>query len=157
MRSVAVRAGVSPTAAGRALARLEDQQLVRRERTWVAAGRAQEVELLHANIASPDWPALAPRLATVEPPVVNGGKKLGGRVPPRLRHLFWNTDPAQLDVERGGDYIARRLIQAGDLEGLAWGAEHLRAEHWYRAAATRGLTDRMRSLARNLAESHAQQ
>lgn len=153
VRSVAVRAGVSPTAAGRALARLEDRQLVRRERTWVAAGRAREADLLYANLRSPDWPAVASRLANVEPPIVKGARRLDRRVPPRLRHLFWNTDPAQLDVKREGDYIARRLIQAGDLEALAWGAEHLSAADWHSAAATRGLTDRLRSLARNLAES----
>src|SRR6266536_6305467 len=43
-RAVARRAGVSPTAAAGALRSLAERRLVRREREWVAAGRAREVE-----------------------------------------------------------------------------------------------------------------
>ena len=51
-------------------------------------------------------------------------------MPLELRHLFWNTAPRQLDVDTSGGYIARRLIQTGDLDGLAWGAEQLTADDW---------------------------
>ena len=74
-------------------------------------------------------------------------------MPPELSHLFWNTASSQLDVERAGGYIARRLIQAGDLDGLAWGSEHLRSEDWRHAAMTRGLDPELRALASNLAEA----
>ena len=73
-------------------------------------------------------------------------------MPAELAHLFWNTARSQLELDRAGGYVARRLIQAGDLDGLAWGAEHLRAEDWRHAAATRGLDPRMKALALNLAE-----
>jgi len=61
------------------------------------------------------------------------------RVPPHLRHLFWNTAPAQLDVATSAPYIARRLISTDDPDGLAWGAASLPASAWEHAAITRGL------------------
>ena len=73
------------------------------------------------------------------------------RVPPHLRHLFWNTAPAQLEVATSAPYIARRLIQADDPDGLAWGAASLPASAWEHAAATRGLDPAHRALAHNLA------
>jgi DNA-binding Lrp family transcriptional regulator len=153
-RAVARRAGTSPTSASQALKRLEQQRLALRERTWVAAGRAREQEIIRANYSSPQWPALAPQLAKVEPPTAPPHKARNRRtVPPRLRHLFWNTAESQLDLERAGGYIARRLVQTGDVEGLAWGAANLRPDDWRHAAQTRGLDDRQRALAVNIAEA----
>lgn len=149
-RAVAARAGVSPTAASRAVSELERRGLVNRERTWIAAGKAREVDLLSANVTAPEWPELASRLAAVERPR-RGKVTRQGRVPNYLEHLFWNTAPSQLDVGRAGGYIARRLIQTGDLDGLAWGAENLDADAWREAARTRGLRPEQRSLAANLA------
>ena len=153
-RAVARRAGISPTSASQALKRLERRRLVQRERTWVAAGRAREQEIIRANYSSPRWPALAPSLAKVERPVATrAGKGNRRTVPARLRHLFWNTAESQLDLERAGGYIARRLIQTGDPEGLAWGAANLRPDDWRHAARTRGLEARQRALATNLADA----
>lgn len=153
-RAVARRAGISPTSASQALKQLERRRLVERERMWVAAGRAREQEVIRANYSSPRWPALAPTLAMVESPVATRVKPGTRRsVPPWLRHLFWNTADSQLDVERAGGYIARRLIQAGDPEGLAWGAANLRPGDWRHAARTRGIEERQRALASNLAEA----
>jgi MarR family len=158
IRAVAARAGVSPTAAGKAVEELERRDLINRRRTWVAAGRAREVELLRANMTAPEWPALAPRLAAVQPPrhrsvdrPRRGRASTPRRVPRYLEHLFWNTAPSQLEVDRAGGYIARRLIQAGDLDGLAWGAENLDAQAWREAATTRGLSAELRALAENIA------
>ena len=150
-RVVAGEAGVSPTAASKALRSLDQKRLTYRERTTIAAGRARAVELLHANRMAPGWLELAPRLATVRPPA----RKLSRRrtVPSRLGHLFWNTAPSQLDIGSAGSYIARRLLTTGDLEGLAWGAENLPAAHWEDAARARGLDSRARALALNLARA----
>jgi len=68
-----------------------------------------------------------------------------------LRHLFWNVAPEQLAVDEHGAFVARRLLQAGDLEGLAWGAAHLAAEDWNHAARARGLDRQRLALAANLA------
>lgn len=153
-RAVAQRAGISPTSAGEALRRLEQRSLTQRERTWIAAGRAREQEIVRANYSSPQWPALAPKLAKVEPPATMRHKPRKSRtVPPRLRHLFWNTAASQLDLDRAGGYIARRLVQTGDLEGLAWGATNLRPDDWRHAAHARGIDKRQRALAINLAEA----
>lgn len=99
-----------------------------------------------------DWPALAPRLASVrlprEPP-----RRPSSRVPARLRHLFWNADPSGLDVRAHGAYIAERLLSSHDLDGLAWGLRALRAADWEQASRSRGLSAAQRALARNLARS----
>jgi DNA-binding Lrp family transcriptional regulator len=151
-RAVAQRAGISPTSAGKALRRLEQMGLAQRERVWVAAGRAREQEIVRANYSSPRWPDVAPKLARVEPPAAMRQRPRKSRtVPPRLRHLFWNTAASQLDLERSGGYIARRLVQTGDLEGLAWGVANLRPDDWRHAAQARGLDERERALAINLA------
>jgi MarR family protein len=151
-RAVAQRARISPTSASKALKRLEQRGLAQRERTWVAAGRAREQEIIRANYSSPQWPALAPKLAKVDPPAAMRHERPNRRtVPPRLRHLFWNSAESQLDLEQAGGYIARRLVQTGDLEGLAWGAANLRPKDWRHAAKARGIDRRRRALALNLA------
>jgi hypothetical protein len=153
-RAVATRAAVSPTSAGTALEQLEARGLVVRERTWLPAGRARKEEVIRANYGAADWPQLAPQLSKVEPPKARAPKpRRRQTVPPHLRHLFWNTAKSQLDVDRAGGYIARRLVQAGDVEGLAWGAANLRPDDWMHAARTRGLDVRDRALATNLAQA----
>lgn len=153
VRALAARAGVSPTAAGRALATLLVRGLVRRERETLALGKARDVSVLRANVSAPQWPGLAPALARVLAPEREGsGAHRHRRVPRELRHLFWNTDPSQLDVSSHGDYIARRLLHIGDLEGLAWGADRLSADNWRHAANARGLSPESRVLALNLAD-----
>lgn len=148
-RAVARRAGVAPTSASRAIERLIADGLVDRTSVHVAAGRARRVDLLSARRSSPRWRRLAPALGQIEPPASD--RRPDESVPPRLRHLFWNVAPSQLDVRRSGGSIARRLLRIGDPEGLAWGAANLSAADWEHGAAARGLGPRTRSLARNLA------
>jgi DNA-binding MarR family transcriptional regulator len=148
-RVVAGQAGVSPTAASRALKTLERKDLVRREDAVIPAGRARAVQLLHANRRAERWLELAPILARTLPARLP--HETPQEVPPRLRHLFWNTAPTQLNVSRGGPYIARRLLSTMDFDGLAWGAANLRPADWERAAQARGLDDSVRALAHNLA------
>jgi DNA-binding MarR family transcriptional regulator len=150
VRAVARRAGLSPTAASRAVNGLEERGLVRREPTVIAAGRARRVTVLHANRRSEQWAELAPLLARVRPPHRTQHEQ---RVPARLGHLFWNTAPEQLDVERGGAYIARRLLRTLDPDGLAWGALNLSAAAWREGAKARGLSADTRALAENLARA----
>lgn len=151
-RAVARRAGLSPTAAAAAVRSLAGRGLVRREREWVAAGRAHELELVRADTSAPAWPALAPRLAAVRLPRERP-QRTSSRVPARLRHLFWNADPRRVDVRAHGGYIAERLLSTRDLDGLAWGLRTLRAADWEQASRTRGLSAQQRALARNLARS----
>lgn len=147
LRAVAARAGLSPTAASRAVASLARHGLVHERRERIAAGRAREVHMLYANRKHPDYDTLAPRLRRVVPP----RPQPEFRAPARLGHLFWNTNPAQLDVAHGGPYIARRLLRTCSPEGLAWGARNLSAEHWLAASQARGLNPAAKALAHNIA------
>jgi DNA-binding MarR family transcriptional regulator len=149
-RVVAAQAGVSPTAASKAVKTLEQKDLVRRDATVIPAGRARTVELLHANRRAKRWLAIAPTLAEVLP--AKRDRPIQQAVPQRLKHLFWNTSPTQLDLNRSGPYIARRLLSTMDLDGLAWGARNLRPADWQQAARARGLDKHVRALAHNLAD-----
>ena len=147
-RAVAAKAGLSPTAASRAVAALIDAGLVRGEPARIVASRPRSVVMLHANRQHPRYKELAADLRRIKP----RARPRDERVPPRLRHLFWNSSPTQLEVEHGGPYIARRLLRALDPAGLAWGARNLRPEDWLKAAEARGLDPATRALARNLAD-----
>jgi hypothetical protein len=151
-RAVARRAGVSPTAAGAAVRSLSRRGLVRKEREWVASGRARELELIRAEVTTADWPELAPQLAAVALPAGPTASR-PTRLPSRLGHLFWNADPSRIDLRAHGGYVAERLIATGDLDGLAWGSRALTRADWEQAARNRGLSVRERALAHNLARS----
>lgn len=150
VREVARRAGVSPTAAARALARLASDGLVTRTPMMLARGHATEVTVYQVGFGSPHWLALAPLIARVVLPTRPAGPQ-ARRVPPHLQHLFWNVAPAQLDVTSSAPFIARRLITTFDPDGLAWGTANLPAGAWEHAAASRGLEPAQRALAHNLA------
>lgn len=152
VRAVARRAGISPTAAGTAVRSLTGRGLVRREREWVASGRARELELIRADVTATEWAELAPRLAAVALPAVPAEPR-PTRVPNRLAHLFWNADLSRIDVRTQGGYLAERLLSTGDLDGLAWGSRALTRADWEQAARNRGLSARERALAHNLARS----
>ncbi len=152
-RAVARRAGVSPTTAGRAIGSLRKKGLVCLQEHSLPGRRAHRARVISANYASPAWRRVAGGLAQVQPPRRATPSSRAARVPPSLEHLFWDTADSQMDVRRAGGYIARRLLQAEDPEGLAWGAENLRSGDWEHAAATRGITPATRGLALNLASS----
>jgi DNA-binding Lrp family transcriptional regulator len=150
IRSVARRADVSPTAAGRALDTLTQPGLVRAEKQTLALGRATPVVVYSAVVDHPRWHELAPALAKVSLPPVDD-QVPAQTVPYYLRHLFWNTAESQLNVTTSAPFIATRLLTTGDLDGLAWGATHLPPAAWEHAARSRGISPRDRALARNLA------
>jgi DNA-binding transcriptional ArsR family regulator len=154
-RTAAERAGVSPTTASRAIDSLRKQGLVSVERQTLPAGHARVFDLIRLDYGSPRWQQLAGQIAGTRPrerrPRASGPR----RVPARLRHLFWNTAPSQLDIERSGGYVARRLLSAGDPEGLAWGAANLSEADWRHAARTRGVSPRRRALALNYATARS--
>ncbi|MGH2845305.1 MAG: hypothetical protein ACRDL0_04670 [Thermoleophilaceae bacterium] len=82
---------------------------MRRESTSIAAGRARRVQMLHANRHSERWEELAPLPARVEPPRRD---ERDGRVPGRLRHLFWNSAPSVRSSLRS--QVASLLSKAED-------------------------------------------
>lgn len=150
-RAVARRSGLAPTSAGRALESLASKGLVERKSETIAAGRARETLVWHATVADSRWSDIGPVVARVRTP--DRPRRADRRVPRRLRHVFWNTAESQLDVDRAGAYIARRLLLTMDIQGLAWGAQALAADDWNQAAHARGLDPKARQLARNLAQA----
>lgn len=151
IRAVARRSGLSPTTVGRALKPLTSEGLVEQAVEVIAAGRARKVAVWRANVLHPRWPELDATLDEVKIP--KRPKQFGNRVPPYLRHLFWNTAESQLNLNHAGTYIARRLLQTMDIQGLAWGAQALTPEDWRRGAQARGLDPKVKQLARNLAKA----
>ena len=149
VREAARRAGVSPTAASRALVRLASDGLITVTPMMLARGHAAEATVYEVRFGSPQWLELAPAIGRVRLPVRH--ERRAKRVPPYLLHLFWNVAPAQLDVDSSSPFIARRLITSFDPDGLAWGTANLPASAWEHAAATRGLQPAQRALAHNLA------
>ena len=150
VREAARRAGVSPTATARALARLNSDGLITQTPMMIAQGHAAEATVYQVRFGSLRWLALAPVIARVRVPARPEGVHVK-RVPPHLLHLFWNVAPAQLDVASSGPVIARRLITSFDPDGLAWGTVNLPASAWEHAAVARGLEPAQRALAHNLA------
>jgi hypothetical protein len=152
VREAARRAGTSPTATARALARLTSAGLIMQTHAMLARGRAKEATVYRVPFASPRWLTLAPAIAHVQLPTHAEGAH-ATKVPPHLLHLFWNVAPAQLDVASSAPFIARRLITSFDPDGLAWGSRNLPASAWEHAASTRGLEPAKQALAHNLARS----
>ena len=44
----------------------------------------------------------------------------GARVPEEVRGLFWDTDPARLDLDRHARFIIERILEFGDLPAVSW-------------------------------------
>ncbi len=148
-RAVARAAGLSPTAAIRALRDLIDLGLADMRYETLAEGSARNVPVAHANVTHPRWPDLVPRLARVRPRRIR--RAAPRRVPARLAHVFWNAPIQDIDLAEHGPYVARRVLLDGDTQALAWAAGVLTAADWSEAARGRGLDPRRRALAENLA------
>lgn len=154
-RRAARAAGLSPTAATRALRDLVDLGLVEVRQETVAEGTAQTAEIAYVDHTHPRWPELAPHLARVMPATGarRSGRSCSSRIPARVAHVFWNAPVGRIDLAEHGPYVARRVLLDGDTQALAWAAETLDAKDWREAARGRGIDPRHRALAENLATS----
>jgi DNA-binding transcriptional ArsR family regulator len=150
-RAVARASGISPTTASRALRRLEEMALVRRRRRRVILGAPVDVDVWEINVRSRRWTRLAPMLADTVLPQTSEPTARHRRVPIWLRHLFWNADVHDLDVERDAAYIAGRILASDDAQAHAWAFATLPAEAFLEAARIRGVPVRRAALARHLA------
>ncbi len=152
-RAVARAAGLSATAASRALRDLVDLGLAEVRRETIAEGTARTAEIAYANHLHLRWPELAPRLSRVVPAA--RGRRDGctpsAGIPARYAHVFWNAPVASINLAEHGSYVARRVLLEGDTQALAWAAGTLRASDWRAAARQRGIDPRHRALAENLA------
>jgi hypothetical protein len=151
-RAVGRVAGISPTAASRALARLDRAVLVRRRRRRVVRGTVTDLDVWEANVTDPRWPEIAPALNRVVFPTPDyPSADHDVRVPGWLRHLFWNADVRQLGVERDAAFIAGRILSSDDTQAHAWAAANLPPNAFERAATARAIEPRRAALAHNLA------
>lgn len=151
-RAVARVAGISPTTAGRALAALTERGVVTRVSVRVTEGTIRDISVWTIVWRSPEWQRVA---GTVGLTVLPTGppERPSNRVPARLWHLFWDTDPRALRLDRNGAYIVDRVLRANDLPALSWMARTVDADSLRKAAARRGLGEPQRRLARLIADS----
>lgn len=150
-RAVARASGVSPTAAIRALDRLQRSGLVERKRRGVVSVRATNVDVWQMKVGHPRWRRLGPAVAKVVLPERAIGESKDRKVPGWLSHLFWNVDVGQLDVDKDGAFIASRILASEDAQAHAWASVTLSPEAFLEAASVRGLDHRRVALAHNLA------
>jgi DNA-binding Lrp family transcriptional regulator len=124
-RAVARAAGVSPTAAGRALRRLAERGYVAHETARVTEGEVRDVPVWSVRWTGPAWLGVA---ATV------GQATL-----------------AAVDVERDAALLADRVLRSEDPEAHVWMMQELPASAILRATRSRNLDPRRASLGRLLA------
>jgi DNA-binding Lrp family transcriptional regulator len=149
VRALARAAGLSPTAAGRALRRLSEEGYVERRTVRVVEGRVRELPIWTVRFEAPEWSRVAAAVATAELPR-RAARPWPRRVPTRLGHLFWNEDLGRLDPEQDAVLIADRVLRADDPEALAWIREALPAAAIEAASRSRGLDPRRARLGRLL-------
>lgn len=41
-------------------------------------------------------------------------------LPDNLKKYFWDTNPEKIDLQKNSFYIAERLLELGDFEGVSW-------------------------------------
>ncbi len=60
-------------------------------------------------------PAHDPRVSKI---ISNKAETL--TVPDRFRSLFWDTNPAKIQIKRNARYIIERILELGDMDALQW-------------------------------------
>lgn len=147
-RSVAIRAGVSPTTASQTLHALEDRRLVARVPAELARGRATRE--LRWKAATTAWPEpLRSGVRRTRLPRAPRTEKVSTTLPRSLHHLFWNADVTTLSPASDGSYMAGRLLEAPDIRAWRWALEHLSPADIATAASRRGVNPRTRALVEN--------
>lgn len=144
-RSIAQKAGVSPTTASRHTMRLADEGFVEQRDVMVAGGRARREARWFAE--STGWPpdirdAVRKTRLPQRPPQKSA-------LPPDLHHLFWNADLSTLDHRVSGSYMAERLLGAPDMRAWQWALTNIPRDAVETAMGRRGVQDRTRALVQN--------
>jgi hypothetical protein len=49
-------------------------------------------------------------------------------IPAELAWLFWDVDPATIDLDRHRDYVVERIMARGDWVAMRWLARHVERE-----------------------------
>jgi hypothetical protein len=153
-RVVARAAGISPTTAGTALRHLEEAGYVTHTTVRTVEGRVVDLPVWSIGWRSERWWEVASLVeAAILPAHPSRPSRRPRKVPSRLWHLFWDTDPSTLDPDGHGVYIADRILRSTDNEALAWLATAVSPEALRSAARRRGLSRGQRRLALTLANA----
>ena len=137
-RAVADEAGLSPTAAARALNSLQSRGIIERPRHRVLRGAVVDIQVWEVNWRSPLWQRLATSVADV---VLPSPRRLPRshrltQVPGRLGHLFWDVNRESLRVMRHQEFVIRRILASDDVEAWAWLIDAYRPEEIRAAIAS---------------------
>ena len=150
-RAAARAAGVSPTAATKALGNLASLGYVEQVSRQAIEGRVRTISVWKVCWASSAWLTVAPNLAGVAFPESERRLPVATHVPRRLSHLFWDVpNPMAIDLRKRGPTVANRMLTSNDPQALAWAATALRPSDLRRGALFRGVDARTRAMAENL-------
>ncbi|MHB8508962.1 MAG: MarR family transcriptional regulator [Candidatus Dormibacteria bacterium] len=153
-RAVAVEAGLSPTAALRALKSLQSRGLIERQTHRVVRGEVVDIQVWEVSWRSLLWQRLATSVAGVvlpSPRRLLRSHRLT-QVPGRLGHLFWDVNRESLRVVRHQEFVIRRILASDDGEAWAWLIDAYRPEEIRAAIASdRAIEGRRRPFANVLA------
>ena len=151
-RSVAAAAGISPTSATKALAKLEEAGYVSHATEALLEGEVVKRPVWRLIRRGEPWQRVAPRVRQVVLPAPKAPVARHERhVPRRFGHLFWNADVRGLNLDRDGRYVAGRILASSDAQALAWMARTLPSKDIIAASKARGMSAQVRAMARNLA------
>lgn len=145
LRSIAEKAGTSPTTASRVVGRLADEGYVEQREVKVASGHARREFRWFAN--SRLWPPDV-REAVRQTRLPHRAEN-SSPLPRELHHLFWNADVSTLDPRVSGSYMAERLLGAPDLRAWRWALSSLPRDAVETALGRRGVSEQTRALVRN--------
>lgn len=152
-RAVARAAGISPVSAAKAMEHLSSLGYLEKESRQLIEGRVKTLSLWQVRWTSPAWLRVAPALASVVFPEPVNKSARPSHLPRRLSHLFWDVPrPTAIDLRKSGPTVASRLLMSNDPQALAWAAQALRPSDLREGARMRGVDNRTRALAENLAE-----
>ncbi len=145
LRSIAAKAGVSPTTASNVIASLANTEYVQQREVSVASGRARRELRWFANSSS--WsPELRESVRRTRLPQKRAEKE---PLPAHVHHLFWNAEVSKLSPKTDGSYLAERLLQSPDIRAWQWALTNLKRADVETALSRRGVDERTRALARN--------
>ncbi len=151
-RAVARVAGVSPTTASRALARLGNKGYVVHPLRRVVEGTVKEVELWEINWSAPVWRSVESDVRRAVLPARVAADHASSSPPKYLDHLFWNVDRPSLNLDSDGAFIVLRVLGSLDLQGLSWLASGaISKENLRRVSRACGISPRQKDFALNLA------
>lgn len=69
-----------------------------------------------------------------------------GAIPPQFHQLFWDVDPARVDLRKNARYVIERVLEAGSLRAVWWLQREYRTRDIERVlASSKGLSARSRA------------